>query len=981
MQFIRALLAIALLVGLSLTQAQSAITLNAETSAVALRPFVEVLEDQSGQLQFEDIESGENANRFHRIAGVSDLNFGYSATAYWLRLRFNPATDAAAKWLLEVGYPSIDRIEFFARQGDQLIRQQAGDLQPHTSRPYSHRNLVFPVELSPGTEQTVYLRVTSEGSLTLPLKIWSTSALHVHDQGVYSILALYFGMLLALGLYNLLLYFSLTDRIYLSYVACVSSMIVSQATMLGLGNQYLWPNFPAWGNIALPSGFCMTGFFGAMFTRQFLETRKTAPGFDKLIRFLQLCFVITAIFPVFFTYKPAGIATSILGISFSVAAVACGLNALRRNQAGARLFLAAWSLLLIGVAILSLRTLDLLPTNFITSYGMQIGSALELLLFSFALADRIHALRREKELAQTAAFRAEREAKEVLMASEKELEQRIADRTSELAQATERSGKLASLLRLMCDNVPDMIWAKDLEGRYLFANKAISNYLLVAADTKEPEGKTDLFFAQRQRSLHASDPTWHTFGELCQDSDAITLERRETSTFEEFGNIKGKLLILDVHKAPFLNEQGELIGTVGSARDITDRKQIEAELERHRMHLEELVAERTVALSIAKEAAETASRAKSTFLANMSHELRTPMNGIMGMTDLALRRANDPKQIDQLGKVKTASMHLLSIINDILDISKIEAERMELASSAFKMESVLESLSNLTMPMAKSKNLKLVFDMDSALAKQGLKGDAQRLGQILLNLTCNAIKYADAGSVKVSIAPVDENPHSSLLRFEVQDNGVGISEKDHKRLFLAFEQADNSMTRQHGGTGLGLAICKRLVHLMGGEIGLDSELGVGSVFWFTARFEKISVSEIPAKAATPSAEEALKARAFEGRILLVEDDPVAQEVAFGLLEEIRVKVDLAEDGISALEMARSTDYDLILMDMLLPGMGGIEATRAIRLISGRAQVPILAMTANAYDEDRQDCLDAGMNDHIAKPVNPDKLYDALLKWL
>lgn len=220
-----------------------------------------------------------------------------------------------------------------------------------------------------------------------------------------------------------------------------------------------------------------------------------------------------------------------------------------------------------------------------------------------------------------------------------------------------------------------------------------------------------------------------------------------------------------------------------------------------------------------------------------------------------------------------------------------------------------------------------------------------------------------------------------MLRFEVQDNGVGISEKDHKRLFLAFEQADNSMARQHGGTGLGLAICKRLVHLMGGEIGLESQLGVGSVFWFTARFEKISVSEIPAKAATPSAEEALKARAFEGRILLVEDDPVAQEVAFGLLEEIRVKVDLAEDGISALEMARSTDYDLILMDMLLPGMGGIEATRAIRLISGRAQVPILAMTANAYDEDRQDCLDAGMNDHIAKPVNPDKLYDALLKWL
>lgn len=982
MRFIRALFTVALLIGMSLTQAQSAITLNAETSSVALRSFVEVLEDQSGQLRIEDIESGENANRFHRIAGASDLNFGYTATAYWLRLRFNPATDAAAQWLLEVGYPSIDRIEFFARQGDRLIRQQAGDLQPYSGRPYPHRNLVFPVELSPGAEQTVYLRVSSEGSLTLPLKLWSADALHAEDQRSYSVLALYFGMLLALGLYNLLLYFSLRDRIYLTYVACLSAMVVAQASMLGLGNQFLWPNSPAWGNVALPIGFCMTGFFGAVFSRQFLDTRQFSPGFDRAILFLQFAFVLAVLVTVFVAYRPGGIATALVGTAFSLTAVACGLIALKRGQAGAKLFLAAWSLLLLGVAVLSLRTLSWLPTNFISTYGMQIGSALELLLFSFALADRIHALRHEKDLAQAAALLAERKAKEVLIESEKVLEQRIEDRTAELAAATVRSEKLASMLRLMCDNVPDMIWAKDLEGRYLFANKAMSSQLLIAADTNEPEGKTDLFFAERERARHASDPNWHTFGELCQDSDVITLQRLEASTFEERGNIQGKLLVLEVRKAPFLDEQGKLIGTVGSGRDITDRKQIEAELEKHRMHLEDMVAERTVALSIAKEAAESANRAKSAFLANMSHELRTPMHGIMGMTDLALRRATEPKQIDQLGKVKTAANNLLEIINDILDISKVEADRLELILTNFKLASVMDNLFNLTTPMATAKSLQLVLDIDAKLTKQYFTGDTQRLGQLLLNLTVNAIKFTDAGLVKVSVASVSETVSSSLLRFEVKDTGIGVPESDRARLFNAFEQADNSMTRRHGGTGLGLAICKRLVHLMGGEIGLESQVGVGSVFWFTARFDKTSGSEeAPAKAAMPSAEEALKARVSEARILLVEDDAVAQEVACGLLEEIKVTVDLAEDGLVAVEMARNTVYDLILMDMQLPTISGPEAAQAIRRISGRAQVPILAMTGNAYDEDRQVCLDAGMNDHIAKPVDPTKLYETLLRWL
>lgn len=974
-------LCLLLLLNFGFAQAQTANVLDAQTTYFQLRPLIEVLEDRSGSLEFADIESSRYNKHFVAIAGDSDLNFGYSQSTYWLRLKIASDVEAPGKWLLEVGYPSLDQIDLFTRKGDMLIHQKTGDLQSFSTREYPHRNLVFPVDITPGTEQSIYLRVSSEGSLTLPLKLWSTTALHTSDQAIYSSFALYFGMLLALGLYNLLLFFSLRERIYLSYVAMVSGMVIAQLSIFGLGNQFIWPSFPAWGNIALPFGFCTTGFFGAVFAREFLDTKSKAPRFDKALLVIQTSFAITALYPIFFSYKPASIATALLGITFSFTAVACGLHALNRKQPGAGLFLTAWALLLLGIAALSLRTLNVLPTNFITSYGMLIGSALELLLFSFALANRIHILRHEKSQAQTAALNAERQAKEALIESEKALEQRIVQRTTELAEATERSGKLATMLRMMCDNVPDMIWAKDLSGHYLFANKAVSNQLLIAENTREPEGKTDLFFAQRQREKYADDANWHTFGELCQDSDAITLANRAPSNFEEFGKVQGKLLYLDVHKAPFVNELGEIIGTVGSARDITDRKQIEAELEKHRLHLEDLVAERTKDLSLAKEVAESANRAKTTFLANMSHELRTPMNGIMGMTDLALRRATDPKQIEQLGRVKGASKNLLAIINDILDISKIEAERLELALNNFRIATVLENLYNLSNPMTKGKALKLTLDINTALANQALIGDEQRLGQILLNLTSNAIKFSDAGSVKVSVALVEENMHSALLRFEVKDTGIGISEKDQKRLFLPFEQADNTTTRKYGGTGLGLAICKRLVHLMGGEVGISSELGVGSVFWFTARFTKPAADEQPFKAEAISAEEQLLARASAARILLVEDEPTAQEIARGLLEEVKMNVDLAQDGMEAVEMARQTAYDLILMDMILPKMSGVEATIEIRRIPGRAGTPIIALTANSFDKDRHECIAAGMNGHIAKPVIAEDLFESLLEWL
>jgi signal transduction histidine kinase len=384
-------------------------------------------------------------------------------------------------------------------------------------------------------------------------------------------------------------------------------------------------------------------------------------------------------------------------------------------------------------------------------------------------------------------------------------------------------------------------------------------------------------------------------------------------------------------------------------------------------------------------AAEAASRAKSTFLANMSHELRTPMNGIMGLTSLALRHADDPKLRDQLGKIAHASLHLLNVINDILDISKIEAEHLTLEQVPFRFGTVLENLMGLIWQRVNDKGLKLHIDMAPEIVRQSWSGDPLRVGQILLNFAGNAIKFTAQGSITVRARLVEESATDALLRFEVRDTGIGISTADQARLFTAFEQADDSMTRKYGGTGLGLAISKQLAVMMGGDAGVVSQPEQGSTFWFTVRLGKAqggsdAVSPAPTFA-QDSAETRLRTRFAGTRLLLAEDEPVNQEVSRGLLEDVGLAVDVAEDGAVAVALAKRHHYTLILMDMQMPKLNGLDATRQIRALPGYEHTPILAMTANAFGEDRQTCLDAGMNDHIAKPVDPEKLFETLLAWL
>ncbi len=385
------------------------------------------------------------------------------------------------------------------------------------------------------------------------------------------------------------------------------------------------------------------------------------------------------------------------------------------------------------------------------------------------------------------------------------------------------------------------------------------------------------------------------------------------------------------------------------------------------------------ALTTAKLAADAANVAKSSFLANMSHEIRTPMNAILGMANLLRRGGVTLLQADRLNKIDASARHLLAIIDDILDISKIEAGMLVLEEAPVSIVAILANVNSILSERAGEKGLRLVTECGPL--PQFLMGDATRLQQSLLNFTINAIKFTETGTVTLRALEIHKNADTVLVRFEVEDSGIGIRPDALARLFNAFEQADISTTRRYGGTGLGLAITRRLAERMGGEVGVESVPGAGSTFWFSARLKKC-VEPITAAATSEGDAEMLIHQYHAGRrILVVDDEPINREVAQIILQDVDLVVDTADDGVMALAMARTTAYAAIFMDMQMPHMGGLDATREIRQLPGHARTPIIAMTANAFVEDKKSCLDAGMTDFLVKPFKPDDLFVMLLRAL
>lgn len=532
-------------------------------------------------------------------------------------------------------------------------------------------------------------------------------------------------------------------------------------------------------------------------------------------------------------------------------------------------------------------------------------------------------------------------------------------------RARRRLAMSEGLMAAFRDNIPAGIHLKSLDGRYLMLNPLGESMLKVSA--QQAIGKTDAELFPDQPEL--SRQTEH---------DAVLQSGNAVVVTHQFPNEHGQLQSFRVVRFPILAFGKSYIAAVGTvAIDITEQVQAQRHLEELAQTLEAKVEARTRELAAARDEAEAAGNAKAAFLANMSHEIRTPLNAIVGMTHLALAQFCTPQVRSYLERVRNAGNHLQDIVNNILDLSRLEAGKQPVDSVAFALADVIDDVRDMVREAADGKGLQLECDIDAAVPRY-LHGDVVRIRQVLLNLASNAVKFTHQGGVVLRVHSLHCGEENALLRFAVQDSGVGISAPDLSRLFVPFQQLDNSLARNFEGTGLGLAISKKLVELMGGEVHVSSEQGKGSVFAFDLL---LAIAPPPSGHAHAVAVATGKPRAFENmRILLVEDNVVNQELIVELLDPHGLLVFVAENGLQALHLLEQMRFDAVLMDLHLPGMSGLEVVANIRADSRFSGLPIVALTARGLEGDKESCLAAGMDDYLSKPIDPARLLAVLARF-